>query len=142
MEYFKGDFILSTDKLKIDKNKVYKLLSNSYWANTRSKEIIDRSIENSLCFSLFFKEEQIGFARVVTDYSVFAYFCDFIIDEQYCKQGLGKWCLECILNYPNLKGLKRWSLDTKDAQGFYNKFGFETLEYPQNHLEKINKNLK
>jgi GNAT superfamily N-acetyltransferase len=133
----KNLFSITTDYHKINKNKVYELLSQSYWANTRDQEIIDESLKNSLCFSLFFHDDQIGILRVITDYSTFAYLCDFIIDEKFRNQGLGGWLLNSVLNHQKLKKIKRWILITKDAHEFYRKFEFTNLNFPDKYMEKI-----
>jgi N-acetylglutamate synthase-like GNAT family acetyltransferase len=132
-----SDFSISSDLKKVDVEAVYALLSKSYWASSRSKEVIIKSLENSLCFSLFHKDKQIGIIRVITDYTTFAYLCDVIIDEQYRGSGLGKWFLQYALEYPDLKNLKRWCLFTKDAQEFYKKFGFKNLDNPIRFMEKL-----
>lgn len=133
-----GDYNITNDPQKLDTEAVVSLLSKTYWASNRPRETMLKSFENSLCFSLYFKDRQIGFFRVVTDYAVFAYLCDVVIDEQYRKNGLGKWALECILSHPELKGLKRWCLITKDAQEFYKKVGFKELSNPISYMEILN----
>ncbi len=137
INYEKGEFSITTDLKSIDMEKVYELLSESYWANNRSQNIINKSIENSLCFSLFHKSKQIGFFRVITDYATYAYLCDIIIDRDFRHKGLGKWSLECIFNHPELKNIKRWSLITKDAHEFYRQFGFTELNNPERYMELI-----
>lgn len=138
INYAKGGFTITTDKEKIDIETVHKFLSNSYWASSRSKEVIISSIENSLCFSIFKVDKQVGFARVITDYSTFAYLCDVYIEEQFRGNGLGTWMLECILNHPNLLNLRRWLLATKDAQDLYRKFSFNNLKNPEKFMELSN----
>ncbi len=135
-----GEYFITSDPGKLDTEAVVSLLSKTYWAGTRPRETMLKSFENSLCFSLYFKDIQVGFFRVVTDYAVFAYLCDVIIDENYRKNGLGKWAMECIISHPDLKGLKRWCLITKDAQEFYKKVGFKELSNPQGYMEIFNLN--
>ena len=94
LEYEKDDYNISTDFQKIDIDVVCSLLAKSYWANSRKRDVIIKSLENSLCFSLFHKDKQIGLVRVITDYTTFAYLCDVIIDEEYRHKGLGIWFLE------------------------------------------------
>lgn len=138
MEYQKNDFRITTDFREIDINAVCSLLTQSYWANSRRKEIIIKSLENSLCFSLFYKDRQIGLARVITDYATFAYLSDVIIDEEYRHKGLGTWFLGCVFKYPDLQNLRRWCLATKDAHEFYKKFGFNRLSSPERFMEIFN----
>lgn len=138
INYTKGGFTVTTDKEKIEIDILHNFLNQSYWANGRTKQTIITSIENSLCFSMFKGEKQIGFARVITDYSTFAYLCDVYIEEDYRGNGLGIWMLECILNYPNLLDLKKWLLATRDAHELYRKFGFYSLSNPEKYMEIVN----
>lgn len=133
--YQKDEFSISTDFKKIDINAVISLLSQSYWANSRKKDVIIKSLENSLCFSLFHKDTQIGLIRVITDYTTFAYLCDVIIAKEYRHNGLGSWFLECVFKHPDLQNLSNWFLATKDAHKFYEKFGFTSLTKPQKFME-------
>jgi len=138
VNYEKADFIITTDYSKIDIESVYTLLSKSYWANSRKKEVIIKSLQNSLCFSMFHKNKQIGLVRVITDYATFAYLCDVIIDEEYRHNGLGKWYLDCVFKYPGLENLRRWCLITRDAHKFYKNFGFKSLNNPERYMEIFN----
>ncbi|WP_017416057.1 GNAT family N-acetyltransferase [Clostridium tunisiense] len=138
INYTKGGFTVTTDKGKINIDTLYNSLHRLYWATNRSKETIVKSIENSLCFSMFKGDKQIGFARVITDYATFAYLCDVYIDEDYRGNGLGIWLLECILNYPDLLELRKWLLATKDAHELYRKFGFSELATPERYMEIVN----
>ena len=131
---------ISTDKSRLDIKLIHNYLSKeSYWAKGRSLEAVKKSIKNSLCFGVYFNEEQIGFARVVTDYTVFAWVMDVFILPDYQWQGYGKKLMEYMTNYKDLNGLKRWGLGTDDAHGLYEKFGFKALSKPENMMEKINK---
>lgn len=138
VNYEKEDFIITTDYNKIDIENVYSLLSKSYWANSRKKDVIIKSLQNSLCFSMFHNSKQIGLVRVITDYATFAYLCDVIIDEEYRHCGLGKWYLECVFKYPGLENLRRWCLITRDAHEFYKNFGFKSLSNPERYMEIFN----
>ena len=135
IEYQKDDFRITTDFKKIDIDAVCSFLAQSYWANSRRKEIIIKSLENSLCFSLFYKDKQIGLARIITDYATFAYLCDVIIEQEFRNKGLGTWFIGCIFKYPDLQNLRRWCLATKDAHEFYKKFGFSRLSTPEKFME-------
>lgn len=134
----RDDFNITTDFDKIDIDSVHMLLSKTYWANTRPKDVLVKSLENSLCFSLFHNEKQIGLVRVITDGATFAYLCDVVVNEAYRGDGLGKWLIECVFNHPDLQNLRRWCLITKDAHEFYRKFGFEDLKNPERYMEIMN----
>ena len=138
VNYEKDDFYITTDFKKIDINIICSLILNSYWGSSRSRDMIIKSLENSLCFSLFHKDKQIGLVRVITDCVTFAYLCDVIIDEEYRKSGLGTWFMECVFEYPDLKNLRRFLLATKDAHEFYKKFGFYNLKDPDRFMEIVN----
>jgi GNAT superfamily N-acetyltransferase len=130
MEWIKDDYKISTDKSKINLSTVQDYLCNqSYWAEGIPLSIVRRSIENSLCFSIYYKEEQIGFARVISDYATFAYLADVFVLPAYRGNGLSKWLMDVILDYPDLQGLRRFLLTTKDAHSLYAQFGF--VLYPQ-----------
>ena len=111
----------------MDIDLIHSFLSRSYWAEGISKEIVRRSIEGALCFGVFEKEKQIGFARMITDRATFAYLADVFIIEEYRGRGLSKWLMEVILSHPDLQGLRRMMLATRDAHELYKKFGFTTL---------------
>jgi N-acetylglutamate synthase-like GNAT family acetyltransferase len=114
---------------------VHKFLNTAYWSKGRSIEIINKSVENSLCFGVYNKNEQLGFARVVTDFSIFAYLADVFILEEYRSLGIGKKLIQTILEYPELKDIKRWMLATTDAHKFYSQFGFNNLDQPEKFME-------
>ncbi len=134
----KSGYYISTDKTKLNIPLIHEFLDKrSYWANGRSIATIKKSIENSLCFGVYINDEQIGFARVVTDYAVFAWLMDVFILEEYRKQGLGKLLMKTIMEYEDLKGVHRWGLGTKDAHELYKKFGFRNLAKPENIMERI-----
>ena len=109
-ESINGEFFITTDSVKINLNTVHQFLSQeSYWAKDVPIEIVKRSIENSLCFSVFYKDQQIGFARVITDKATFAYLADVFIIKEYRGRGLSKWLLQTIHAHPELQGLRRWA---------------------------------
>lgn len=135
--YENGEFIITTDPTKVDIAVVSELLSRSYWADKRNRDIIEKSVKNSLCFSLYHKDIQIGFARVITDYITFGYVRDVFIHEDYRSKGLGKWMIGCILEHPDIKSIERLMLATKDAQEFYKYHGFEELKKPQAFMERL-----
>ena len=135
MEWTKDDFLIATDKSKIDVNYVHWFLTNSYWAGGIPIETVKRSIEGSLCFSVVYFNHQIGFARVITDEATFAYLADVFIDENFRGKGLSRWLMEVIVNYPTLQGLRKFLLATRDAHNLYKQFGFEPLKNADRWME-------
>jgi len=134
-EYHKGPFTISTDRERIDLDVVHGFLTECYWAKGIPRDIVARSIENSLCFGVYTEGKQIGFARVISDYATYAYIGDVFVLESFRGRGLGKWLMECIMQHPHLQGLRRCSLVTRDGHGLYARFGFEPLKKPQNYME-------
>lgn len=133
-----GDYYISTDKQKIDVAAVFDYLSNqSYWAKGIPIAIVKRSIDNSMCFGVYEKSsnKQIGFARMITDHATFAYLADVYILEGHRKKGLSKWLMHFIMNHPELQGLRRIMLATRDAHGLYKQFGFTSSKTPENLME-------
>jgi GNAT superfamily N-acetyltransferase len=132
------EFCISTDKSKLDLELIHRFLTNdSYWAKGRSKEVVKSSIENSLCFGVFKAKEQVGFARVVTDYAVFAWILDLFILRNYRKKGLGKLLVESIMKHAELQKLQRWGLATDDAHGLYEQYGFKIVSKPNLFMEIV-----
>lgn len=136
-EFDRADgFSVSTDRARLDLALIHDFLSRrSYWAMGIPLEIVRRSIENSLCFGLYRNRAQVGFARVVTDQSTFAYLGDVFVLEDFRGRGLGKWLLERILHHPDLQGLRRIILGTQDAHGLYAQYGFRALTCPDRFME-------
>jgi GNAT superfamily N-acetyltransferase len=134
-DYRKGEFTVSTDPALIDLDVVHSFLTNCYWAKGIPRDVVARSIENSLCFGVYADGKQIGFARVISDYATYAYIGDVFVLDSFRGRGLGKWLMECVMQHPRLQGLRRWSLVTQDAHGLYSKVGFEPLKKPQNYME-------
>lgn len=136
----KEDYFISTDKAIMDIDFVHRFLTKSYWAEGITKEIVSRSIQGSLCFAIFKNvpgsiSQQVGFARMVTDQATFAYLADVFIDENYRGKGLSKWLVEVILSHPDLQGLRRMLLATRDAHGLYAQFGFTELNNPERWMQ-------
>ena len=127
MDFTKDGFTISTEKEKLDIDLIHSFLNRAYWAEGISKEIIRRSIEGSLCFGVFENDKQVGFARMITDKATFAYLADVFIIEEYRGRGLSKCLMEVIMSHPDLQGLRRMILVTKDAHGLYKQFGFTPL---------------
>ncbi len=122
-----GRFLISTDRAKLDLDVIHKFLTGSYWAAGIPRATVARSIENSLCFGVYDDSNQIGFARVISDFATYAYVADVFILERYRERGLGKELMASIMAHPELQGLRRWSLGTRDAQGLYAQFGFKPV---------------
>jgi GNAT superfamily N-acetyltransferase len=142
-EWQKGEFLISTDKLRLDLEVIHDFLANqSYWAQGRDLEVIKRGIENSLNFGIYQGNRQIAFARVVTDYATFAWLADVFVLEDYRGQGLGKWLIDVILSHPRLQGFRRWALATKDAHELYRNFGFDELRRPERWMERPDPNMR
>ena len=133
------DFYISTEKKKLDLIAIHDYLSNrSYWALNRSIDKVQRSIDNSLCFGLYNSEnKQIGFARVVTDHTIFAWILDLFVLEEYQGNGGGKMLMKAIMENPELQGLHRWGLGTRDAHGLYKQFGFDEILRPDVLMELV-----
>jgi GNAT superfamily N-acetyltransferase len=136
-EHFKDGFVVSTDPEKLQAEEIFAFLSRSYWAENRSRERVTLSLKNSLCFGLYKEGRQIGLARVVTDYSTFAYFCDVYVLEEYRRRGLGKWLVSMVMDHPDLQGFRLWSLRTRDTHELYRRFGFTDLRFPDRWMEKV-----
>jgi GNAT superfamily N-acetyltransferase len=137
MECIKDEFLISTDKTRLDTKEIQRFLTEeSYWARERTFDQTLRAIENSMCFGLYIAERQIGFARVVTDHATFAYIGDVYVLEEFRGRGLSKWLMETIVSHPGLQGLRRWVLATFDAHGLYEKFGFTGLKFPERWMER------
>jgi GNAT superfamily N-acetyltransferase len=132
MEWHNGDYSISTDKSKLDIAIIYTYLSqDSYWAEQIPVGIVQRSIENSLCFGLYQKGLQVGFARIISDFATFAYLADVFVLPEHRGKGLSKWMMQVIMDLPDLQGLRRFLLTTRDAHGLYSQFGFTPYAQPE-----------
>jgi GNAT superfamily N-acetyltransferase len=129
-------YLISTDASMLDLEVVHGYLSRSYWAAGVPEDVVRRSIENSLCFGVYRGEEQAGFARVVTDRTTFAHLADVFVLEEHRGQGIGKWLVEVILSHPELQGLRRWMLATRDAHDLYRRYAFTELARPGIFMER------
>jgi GNAT superfamily N-acetyltransferase len=138
LEIHHDQFIISTDPARLDINAIVDMLTRAYWAKGRTPEVIARYLQHSLAFGLYDGKRQIGLARIISDYTTFAYLCDVIIHEEYRGRGLGKWLMETIHSHPDLQGLRRWALVTSDAHGLYQQFGWIPLANPERWMEKFN----
>ena len=140
-EHFHDGYSISTDKSRIDIPLVHEWLSQrAYWAMGRPLEIVQCSIENSLCFGIYKGDQQVGFARVVTDYATFSWLCDVFILESHRGRGLGKQLIAAIIEHPQLKNVKRFMLATSDAHQLYAHYGdFKPLPMPEKWMVRIGK---
>ena len=136
-EWRRGQYLISTDKSRLDLTLIHNFLTTSYWAAGIPLEVVRRSIERSLSFGLYKEDQQIGYARVITDYATFAYLGDVFILEPFRGQGLSKWLMEVIVTHPELQGFRRWILLTKDAHGLYKKVGFTEVKTPERYMERF-----
>jgi len=126
MNWERGDFTIRSGKKQVDIDALHDMLGRTYWAKDRSRKEIEKTVANSLCFSLFKGDEQVGFARVLTDSVVYAVILDMVIREDFRGQGLGHWLLRCLVAHPQVTPLRQ-VLWTSDADGFYHKLGFEKM---------------
>lgn len=134
-EWRRDTFTISTDRSKLDREVIHEFLADSYWATGIPREVVDRSIERSLCFGVFDGDRQVGFARVITDSATFAYLADVFVLKSHRGRGLAAWLMECILEHPELQGLRRWMLLTRDAHPLYRRSGFRDLAHPERVME-------
>jgi len=134
-EWRRGEYSISTDKDRLDFAVIHGFLTMSYWAAGVPMDVVKRSIEHSLAFGVYKEDQQVGFARIITDYATFAYLGDVFILEPFHGRGLSKWLMEVIVGHPQLQGLRRWVLLTRDAHGLYRKVGFTELSHPERFME-------
>lgn len=134
-------YSVSTDRSRLDFELIYRFLSEeSYWAKNIPRHVVQRSIDNALCFGVYEGEQQVAFARVVSDFAVFAYIGDVFVVPDHRGRGVSKLLMQAIRAHPDLQGLRRWHLLTEDAHGLYRQFGFRELEKPARHMEMANLN--
>ena len=129
-------YTISTEKSRLDVDMIHRYLSEeSYWAKNIPRRIVERSIENALCFGAYEGHTQVGFARVVTDFAIFAYVGDVFVLPGHRGRGVSKMLMRAIREHPSLQEVRRWHLLTDDAHGLYEQFGFHALEEPERHME-------
>ncbi len=144
-EVRKEEYCISTNASLLNIDAIHDYLSNqSYWAANIPRGVVERSLSNSLCFGVYCNNnQQIGFARLVTDKATFAYLADVFILEEFRGKGLSKWLMEAIQSHPELQGLRRWMLGTRDAHGLYEQFGWTVLDedtrkrFMQRHFKDV-----
>jgi GNAT superfamily N-acetyltransferase len=137
MDERRDGFLVSDDEALLDVELIHSFLRGSYWATGIPREVVERSLRGSLCFGLYEGDAQVGFARCVTDRATYAYLADVFVIPSHRGRGLSKWLVECVLAHPDLQGLRRWSLVTRDAHGLYARFGFVPPRNPERYLEKV-----
>ncbi len=143
MEGEQGIFRISTKKEDLQIDVIHRYMTEeAYWTTGRTLEMTKKSIEHSLCFGVFQGDKQIGFARVVTDYTIFAYLCDVFLLDEYQGQGLGKWLIETILDVLDEEGVAWTMLATRDAHEYYEEYGdFQKLFLPEKWMGRVNPRL-
>lgn len=132
-----ADLLVSTDKSKLNITTIHAFLMSSYWAEGRTIEQVRATIDNSLCFGMYLKNEQIGFARLLTDGVVFAYLMDVFVLKKFRGNGYSKILLQKIFSYPELANIPKWILGTTDAHGLYKQFGFTPISHPERLMEWV-----
>jgi GNAT superfamily N-acetyltransferase len=134
--WLREPFEISCDPQHVDLDVVTAFLARSYWAVKIPREVVAGAVRGSLCFSLREDQHQIGFARVITDRATFAYLADVFVLPAYRGRGLASWLIECVVGHPDLQGLRRWMLATRDAHALYAKLGFKALVHPEVFMER------
>jgi len=142
VEWRRGAWTISTESARLDRDLVHGYLSGrSYWAARIPRKVVDRSIEGALCFGVYDGEAQVGFARVITDRATFAYLADVFVLESHRGRGIASWLMEVVMGHPDLQGLRRWILMTRDAHGLYEKFGFRPIADPSRCMEIVDREI-
>lgn len=137
IEITSGEYSISTDKSKLNIELVHDFLSKSYWAMDIPKAVVKNAVRHSLCFGVYRDDQQVGFARVISDFSTFAYMADVFVLEEHRGKGLGKLLVETMIDHPDLLRMPRWMLLTKDANDLYQKMGFARPEKPERIMERL-----
>ena len=141
MEVTRDNFAISDDASRLDRGVIHRFLADSYWAKGIPRDVVDRSIENSLCFGVYDGESQVGFARVITDFATYAYVADVFVLESHRGRGLALFLMETIRAHAKLQGLRRWSLVTRDAHALYRRVGFSDVANPARWMELVNRDV-
>jgi GNAT superfamily N-acetyltransferase len=140
--YYKDGFCISTENARLDLCAIHHFLSTeAYWSLNIPFSRVEAAVAHSLNFGLFQKEQQIGFARIVSDFSTVAYLADVYVLPEFRGRGLSKWLMQTIREYPELQGLRRWILTTKDAHGLYKQFGWKSVAFPDRWMEVLDRDV-
>lgn len=131
---------ISDDGTDVELDAVHAFLAAAYWCEGIPRETLARAIAGSIAFSVFDGDEQIGFARAITDRATYAYLADVYVLDAYRNQGIGQWLMTVIMAHPDLQGLRRFSLATRDAHTLYARYGFRALHAPDRHMEIVKRN--
>ena len=131
------DIVVTTDTSRFDRDVIHGFLTTSYWARGIPRDVVARAMERSLCFGAFEGERQVGFARVISDHATFAYLSDVFVLESHQGRGVGKRLMAAIVSHPDLQGLRRWALFTRDAHGLYRQYGFREPRHPERSMERF-----
>ena len=145
----RGDYVISTDQARLDFDVIHDYLTQSYWSPGIPRATVERAARNSMAFGVYYVPaagdarsdnwEQVGFGRVITDRTTFAYLADVFVLEAHRGRGLGVWLVETISAHPELQGLRRWVLATRDAHGLYARFGFTPVKEPARWMERVDR---
>jgi GNAT superfamily N-acetyltransferase len=141
VESARGEYTISTDRSRIDVRAVHAFLSQSYWSPGIPEAVVRRGIAGAICFGIYHGDEQVGFARVITDEATYAYLSDVYVLQAHRGRGLAKWMMEVIMAHPSLQGLRRFSLSTRDAHTLYKQFGFEVVGNPERQMEIMRRDI-
>lgn len=125
---------ITTDVSRIDRDRLHGWLSSAYWSRGLPRNVMDRAVDNSLCFAALRDGELVGFARLATDYATFAWLCDVFVAEDARGQGVGKRLMAAVVAHPDVQGMRRVLLSTRDAEGLYAQYGFKPLEHPDRYM--------
>ena len=131
----RGEYTISTDPARLDVDAIHAYLVQAYWCVGRPREVVETSLQHSICYGLYHGDAQVGLARVISDQAVFAYLCDVYILEEHRGQGLGKWLIDTIVHDPAYRTVTHWTLATRDAHGLYAQFGFTPPARPESMME-------
>jgi GNAT superfamily N-acetyltransferase len=141
MQWERDGLVISTDPARLDRETIHRFLATSYWAPNIPREVVDRSIENSMPFGLYEGTKLVGFARVITDRATFGYVADVFVLESHRGRGLALWLMQTIKAHPELQNLRRWTLFTRDAHALYRKVGFGDIENPLRCMEIVDRGI-
>lgn len=136
-----GAYQISCDPARLDLNLVHGFLSQSYWSPGIPRTVVERALRGSLAFGAYANDQQVGFARVITDRATFAYVADVFVIEEHRGRGVSKLLMQAMIDHPDLQGLRRWSLVTRDAHGLYEQFGFRPVAQPERHMEILRRDI-